>query len=250
VARGTGHVLAGTGHASAGTASVGPNASAPALVLAARQWRVGDMGFSGWPEEALEFYEGLEADNSKAYWTEQKAVYEDKVLRPMTELLEELGPEFGEGKVFRPYRDVRFSKDKSPYKTQLGARLGRGYVQFSAKGLAVGDGMYGMEPDQLDRYRRAVASDATGAKLEQVIAGIEGNGYGVHGRDALKSAPRGYPGDHPRIGLLRYKGIVAWMEWPVEPWLETPAAKDRICSFLRATEPLGTWLDANVGPSR
>ncbi len=207
------------------------------------------MAFSGWPEEALEFYEGLEADNSKTYWTGQRAVYEDKVLRPMTELLDELGPEFGEGRIFRPYRDVRFSKDKSPYKTQLGARLGSGYVQFSARGLAAGDGMYGMEPGQLDRYRRAVAGDETGAALERVIAGIEGHGYGVHGRDVLKSAPRGYQADHPRIGLLRYKGIVAWMEWPVEPWLETAAALDRITAFLRATQPLGTWLDAHVGHS-
>jgi len=207
------------------------------------------MSFSGWPEEALDFYEGLEADNSKAYWTSQKAVYEQKVLGPMNELLEELGPEFGEGKVFRPYRDVRFSKDKSPYKTQMGARLGRGYIQLSAKGLAVGDGMYGMEADQLDRYRRAVAHDTTGTELERVIAGIEQRGYGVYGRDVLKSAPRGYSADHPRIGLLRYKGIVAWMEWPAEPWLETGAVKDRITSFLRATQPLGAWLDTNVGPS-
>jgi len=207
------------------------------------------MSFSGWPEEALDFYEGLEADNSKAYWTSQKAVYEQKVLGPMNELLEELGPEFGEGKVFRPYRDVRFSKDKSPYKTQMGARLGRGYIQLSAKGLAVGDGMYGMESDQLDRYRRAVAHDTTGTELERVIAGIEQRGYGVYGRDVLKSAPRGYSADHPRIGLLRYKGIVAWMEWPAEPWLETGAVKDRITSFLRATQPLGAWLDTNVGLS-
>jgi uncharacterized protein (TIGR02453 family) len=207
------------------------------------------MSFSGWPEEALDFYEGLEADNSKTYWTSQKAVYEQKVLGPMNELLEELGPEFGEGKVFRPYRDVRFSKDKSPYKTQMGARLGRGYIQLSAKGLAVGDGMYGMESDQLDRYRRAVAHDRTGTELERVIAGIEQYGYGVHGRDVLKSAPRGYSADHPRIGLLRYKGIVAWMEWPAEPWLETVAVKDRITSFLRATQPLGAWLDTNVGAS-
>ena len=207
------------------------------------------MSFSGWPEEALDFYEGLEADNSKAYWTSQKAVYEQKVLGPMNELLEELGPEFGEGKVFRPYRDVRFSKDKSPYKTQMGARLGRGYIQLSAKGLAAGDGMYGMESDQLDRYRRAVAHDTTGTELERVIAGIEQRGYGVYGRDVLKSAPRGYSADHPRIGLLRYKGIVAWIEWPVEPWLETAAAKDRITSFLRATQPLGAWLDTNVGAS-
>ena len=207
------------------------------------------MSFSGWPEEALEFYEGLEADNSKTYWTGNKAVYEEKVRHPMTELLEELGPEFGESKIFRPYNDLRFSKDKLPYKTHLGAMLGSGYIQLSAKGLAVGDGMYGMASDQLDRYRRAVASDETGAELERVIAGIEKHGYGVHGRDVLKSAPRGYSADHHRIELLRYKGIVAWQEWPVEPWLETAAAKDHITGFLRATRPLGAWLDANVGPS-
>jgi uncharacterized protein (TIGR02453 family) len=207
------------------------------------------MSFSGWPEEALDFYEGLEADNSKTYWTGNKAVYEQKVRLPMTELLDELGPEFGESKIFRPYNDIRFSKDKALYKTHMGAMLGSGYIQLSAKGLAVGDGMYGMAPDQLNKYRRAVASDGTGTELEWVIAGIEKHGYSVHGRDALKSAPRGYPADHPRIELLRYKGIVAWQEWPVEPWLETAAAKDHITSFLRATRPLGAWLEANVGPS-
>jgi|SRR5579859_4020795 len=207
------------------------------------------MPFSGWPEEALDFYEGLEADNSKTYWTARKAVYEEKVLGPMTELLEELAPEFGETKIFRPYRDVRFSKDKSPYKTHMGAMLGGGYIQLSAAGLAAGDGMYGMAPDQLDRYRQAVAGGETGPALERVIAGIERHGYGVHGRDALKSAPRGYPADHPRIELLRYKGIVAWKEWPVEPWLETAAAKEHITGFLRATRPLGAWLEANVGES-
>jgi uncharacterized protein (TIGR02453 family) len=207
------------------------------------------MSFSGWPDEALEFYEGLEADNSKTYWTGKKAVYEEKVRLPMTELLEELGPEFGESKIFRPYNDLRFSRDKSPYKAHIGAMLGSGYIQLSARGLAAGDGMYVMAPDQLDRYRRAVASDEAGAELEQVIAGIEQHGYGVHGRDVLKSAPRGYPADHPRIELLRYKGIVAWQEWPVEPWLETAAAKERITSFLRATRPLGAWLEANVGAS-
>ena len=207
------------------------------------------MSYSGWPEEALECYEGLEADNSKTYWTGNRAVYEEKIKRPMTELLDELGPEFGEPKIFRPYNDIRFSKDKPLYKTHIGARLGSGYIQFSAKGLAAGDGMYGMAADQLGKYRRAVASDETGTELEQVIAGIEKQGYGVHGRDVLKSAPRGHSADHPRIELLRYKGIVAWQEWPVEPWLETAAAKDHITSFLRATRPLGAWLDANVGRS-
>ena len=110
-------------------------------------------------------------------------------------------------------------------------------------------GMYGMAPDQLDRYRQAVARDRTGGELEDAIAAIEKEGIGVSGRDVLKSVPRGYPADHPRIGLLRYKGVVAWKEWPVETWLETAAARDRVAGFWRATRPLSTWLQENVGPS-
>jgi uncharacterized protein (DUF2461 family) len=109
--------------------------------------------------------------------------------------------------------------------------------------------MYGMAPDQLDRYRQAVAGDRTGGELEDVIAAIEKRGIGVAGRDVLKTAPRGYPADHPRIGLLRYKALVAWKEWPVEGWLETEAARDRVAGFLRTTRPLSTWLAENVGPS-
>jgi uncharacterized protein (TIGR02453 family) len=207
------------------------------------------MSFSGWPAEALDFYEGLEADNSKAYWTAYKAVYGEKVLGPMSELLEELAPEFGEPKIFRPYRDVRFSKDKSPYKTNISAIIGDGYIQLSAQGLAAGCGMYMMAPDQLDRYRRAVARDETGTELERVIAGIERRQVAAVGRDALKTAPRGYPADHPRITLLRYKGVVTWKEWPVEPWLGTAAAKQRVAVFLAASRPLCAWLNANVGAS-
>lgn len=207
------------------------------------------MSFSGWPEEALDFYEELEIDNSKAYWTSHKALYEEKVLCPMSELAEELAPEFGETKIFRPYRDIRFSKDKSPYKTNIAAMIGSGYVQLSAKGLAAGDGMYHMTPGQLDRYRRAAASEGSGRELERIIAAIAEHGIAVTCHDALKTAPRGYPADHPRIGLLRYKGLVAWMEWPAEPWLGTAGAKDRIASFLRATRPLSAWLNEHVGPA-
>ncbi len=121
------------------------------------------MSFRGWRSEAIEFYEGLEADNSKTYWTENKRVYEEFVLGPMTELLAELAPEFGASKLFRPYRDVRFSADKSPYKTTIAATLELGgYVQLSAEGLGAGSGMWMMAPDQLERYRRAVSADESG----------------------------------------------------------------------------------------
>ena len=92
------------------------------------------MTFRGWPVEALEFFEGLEADNSKAYWQANKTVYETVVRAPMEELIVELEPEWGEGRIFRPYRDVRFSADKSPYKTNIAAMLGDGYVQLNATG--------------------------------------------------------------------------------------------------------------------
>src|SRR5207237_10378797 len=125
------------------------------------------MGYNEWPREAIEFYEGLEADNTPAYWQDHKKDYEELVKAPMVELLAELAGEFGEGKIFRPFRDVRFSKDKSPYKTAIGATLERGgYVQFSARGLAAGSGYYVMMPDQLERYRRAVDDDTSGAELE------------------------------------------------------------------------------------
>jgi uncharacterized protein (TIGR02453 family) len=205
------------------------------------------MAFNGWPEEALDFYDGLAADNSKTYWTEHKALYTEKILRPMTELTEELAEEFGEPKIFRPYRDVRFSNDKSPYKTHIAAVIGdTGYIQLSAEGLGAGAGMWEMNPDQLARYREAVADDGVGAELEKITTGLEQAGHTVHGHGVLKSAPRGYPADHPRIALLRYKGITAWQQWPVEPWLETAAAKDRIVAFFRTTSLLRAWLAENV----
>src|ERR1700722_8177769 len=130
------------------------------------------MAFGGWPEEALDFYEGLEADNSRSYWLAHKDIYDSCVHAPMAELLAELEPEHGEAKIYRPYRDLRFSANKDPYKTAIGGHVGHGYVQLSAAGLAAGSGMYGMAPDQLDRYRRAVAAERTGEALEQLVAAL------------------------------------------------------------------------------
>ena len=208
------------------------------------------MRFTGWPERAFEFYEGMEADNSKAYWTAHRAVYDADILAPTEALLEELAEEFGDGRIFRPYRDVRFSPDKSPYKTAMAATLSRGgYVRLSADGLAVGSGYHMMSPDQLARYRVAVAEDISGEQLLRVIGQVEADGLAILGEDRLKTAPRGYPKDHPRIDLLRNKGLIAWREWPVEPWMHTARAKGRIVENFRAALPLREWLDDHVGPA-
>jgi uncharacterized protein (TIGR02453 family) len=207
------------------------------------------MAFRGWPEEALEFFEGLEADNSKSYWQKNKDLYEKVVRAPMEDLVDELAPEWGEGRIFRPYRDIRFSSDKSPYKTNIAANIGAGYVQLSAGGLGAGSGMWHMAPDQLERYRRAVSEDGSGAALDAIVVEARATGLTVSAHEVLKTAPKGYPKDHPRIELLRHKGLIAWCEWPAEAWLGTRRAKDRVVEFLRHSKPLNVWLQSNVGPS-
>lgn len=208
------------------------------------------MAFRGWPAEALEFYEGLAADNSKTYWTANKAVYEEKVRAPMVELLAELEPEFGKGKILRPYRDVRFSADKSPYKTEIAAILELdGYIQLSATGLGAGSGMWMMDSGQLKRYRQAVIDDKPGKELEMIVAQFRRSRIQIGGEGALKTAPKGYPHDHPRVEFLRHKGLAAFKQWPVGAWLGTSAAKKRIVDFLRATRPLHDWQERYVGDS-
>jgi uncharacterized protein (TIGR02453 family) len=207
------------------------------------------MTFSGWKAEAVEFFDRLEEENTRAFWERNKSTYETLVRAPMEELVSELTRDWGEGHIFRPYRDVRFSKDKSPYKTNIAAVIGDGYVSLSARGLGAGVGMWRMAPDQLDRYRRAVDDGRKGARLERVVADIRGASVEAAGHDVLKTAPKGYPKDHPRIELLQYKGLIAWKEWPVGAWLGTKRAKDRVVELFRAGKPLNAWLNTNVGPS-
>jgi len=209
------------------------------------------VAFTGWPAEAIEFFDGLEVDNSKTYWTAHKHEYEQCVQAPMADLLAELAPEFGDGRIFRPYRDVRFSRDKSPYKTNIAASLASGgYLSLSASSFGVGSGIYRMAPDQIERYRTAVADDRLGSELQQIIGPLERQSISVSSHDVLKTAPKGYPKDHPRIDLLRYKDLVCWKEWPIGPWLGTAKAKKNVVEFLRATGPINAWLAAHVGEAR
>jgi len=205
------------------------------------------MAFTGWPVEGVEFYEGLQADNSKVYWQEHKAIYERDVRGPMEQLLAELAGEFGAGKLFRPYRDVRFSADKTPYKTNCAATLGAGYISFSADGLSTGAGLYLPDSAALQRYRTAVTREKSGNELVAIVAALHKAGYETMAHEVLKTAPRGVPKDHPRIDLLRHKGIAMMKTWPVGAWLGTAKAKERVVTALRAAAPLGDWLTRYVG---
>lgn len=206
------------------------------------------MTFTGFGEDAVEFYDGLLADNSKAYWTDRKAVWEKHVRDPMEALLADLEPEFGPGKIFRPYRDVRFAKDKRPYKTACGATAGPFYVQVSAEGLMAAGGYYQMSPDQVARFRTAVDDDRRGEDLAARLAALEKAGLTIAG-ERLKSRPRGFDADHPRLDLLRYKSLYAWRRWPPDDVLHEPDARDRVAATWRTLRPLQEWLADHVGPA-
>jgi uncharacterized protein (DUF2461 family) len=123
-----------------------------------------------------------------------------------------------------------------------------GYVRFSAAGLTAGTGYYVMDPGQVARYRRAVDDDTSGAELVAVIGRLTAKHLEIHGTNSLKRPPKGYAADHPRVDLLRHKGLIAWREWPAAAWLATPAARKRVQEFLRTAAPLRGWLDKHVGP--
>jgi uncharacterized protein (TIGR02453 family) len=211
------------------------------------------VSFEGFPDEGLVFYEGLEADNTKTYWTRHKADYEAHVRAPLQALLEELAPEFGPAKVFRPYRDVRFSNDKTPYKTHQGAVVhpeGRGagawYVQISADGLMVSGGCWRLESDQVDRYRRAVADDVQGPRLQAEVARLTAAGWSIEG-ERLTRVPAGYTADADRTHLLRHKSLHGTRRWEPADWLHDRRALDEVRNAWRDLEKLNAWFADNVG---
>ncbi len=212
------------------------------------------MSFKGWPDAALDFYVGLEADNSKPYWLAHRATYDECVRTPFEELSAVVEKEFGPLRVFRPYRDARFSKDKTPYKTtaaavtesQGGAAY---YVQISAEGLFVGSGYYHLASDQLQRFRDAVADNRTGPKIAAAVGALRKQKYSVDSREVLKRIPRGFDNEHPRAELLRMKGVHIGRTFGAPRWLRTAGAADRIVTTWRDAAPVNRWLDRHVGPS-
>jgi uncharacterized protein (TIGR02453 family) len=216
--------------------------------------------FQGFPPEAFTFFTGLEKDNTKSYWEANKAIWENSVHQPMEDLLEEFVGEFPPLRLLRPYRDVRFSKDKSPYKLTSAAASetkGRGgvglYLQLSSVGLMVAYGAYTMRSDQLGRFRAAIDHDLYGAQFERLLNTLAAQSLPVTsgGEAPLKTVPPGYSKDHPRIDLLRWKGAVVIKEYgPAEGWLHTPQVVDRVKAIWHGSEPLQDWLESHVGATR
>jgi uncharacterized protein (TIGR02453 family) len=206
------------------------------------------VAFTGIPVAALDFYEDLENDNSKTFWTAHKHVYEESVKAPLEALGQALAEEFGPPKLFRPYRDVRFAKDKTPYKTHQGVYFADSarYLEVSAAGLRVAGGYWEAPTDRVLRLREAVADDRKGAHLETALAAVRKAGFEIAG-DRVSRPPTGYPKDHPRVELLKHKSLTAHAQLGCPAWLSTRRALTEVTKRMRALAPLVDWLDEHVG---
>ncbi len=203
--------------------------------------------FTGFPADAFTFYADLELDNSKPFWAENKHRYEAGVAAPMGLLLAELEPEFGSGRLFRPYRDVRFSADKTPYKEHQGGYVEVGpacgyYVQVSSGGLLVGAGWYASTGEQVASYRAAIEAGIPAKSLRKVLASLERVGMAVGG-DMVRTRPRGVAADHPDLDLLRHRTFLVSATFPFdEPWLGTRTAATKVRSAWRKARPFVDWM--------
>ena len=209
------------------------------------------VAFTGFPSDAFEFYDRLADNNNKTWWTAHKDEYLRTVKEPMEALLADLEDDFGVAKVFRPYNDIRFAKGKPPIKDHQGGvvevedAMGY-YVQLSGSGLMVAGGWYAPQGEQTARYRQSVEGPA-GAELERMLT-VMRRTWEVDG-DPVRTQPRGYTADHPRIALLRNRRLTVARHYPVEPWLGTRKAFTTVRSGWRAMRPMMEWLVDFVGPA-
>lgn len=220
--------------------------------------------FTGFSKTAPAFFHELAVEMNRAWFLENKQRYETDWVEPMTALLTKVQGglaaaykpvRLAEPKVMRIHRDVRFSKDKAPYKTHIGAVLrlvakdespAAMYLHLGSEEEFVGVGTYFFDADRLATWRKVVAGKA-GADLAAMIAKLRKAGYEVGGHDDYKKVPKGYDPDHPRAELLKLKGLTAGPGAIPRGLLHKPGLADWLIEHGVALAPLVRWLHSKIG---
>ncbi|HEY4016697.1 MAG TPA: DUF2461 domain-containing protein [Polyangiaceae bacterium] len=222
------------------------------------------IGFEGFADGDGKFFKALSKHNDREWFQSHKAEFEAGWNAPMRSLLTDVRAaidgayphaDLGEPKVFRIFRDVRFSKDKSPYKTHIGGYIPMRraaktatdlpmalYFHVGQKEVFGAAGHYMMEPESLARFRAAVADAVRGAELERILTKLEKKGFTSDSHERLKRIPKGFDPDHPRAEVLKRKGLV--VSFPALPraLLPTPKLTKWLARECKTAAPLVEWL--------
>jgi len=224
------------------------------------------IDFLGFPEEGLQFLEDLKQNNDRDWFQAHKDLYTHTVLRPAQDFVLAFGDALvgisqgieygnqanGSGSLFRIYRDLRFTKDKTPYNTSIRMFFWEGlrkkmdnpgfYLIIEPVGGTLYAGMYQFRQPFLDAYRQAVIDDQLGPDLEIAIARIAAAGGYEIGGERYKRVPRGYDSAHERVDLLLYKSLYAQAPAIPRDVVTSPAVVDVCLAHCRTMAPLHHWL--------
>jgi uncharacterized protein (TIGR02453 family) len=225
--------------------------------------------FEGFADSKMAFFKALASHQTRDWFIAHKADYLEGWHGPMESLLHDVHArvddafeyvELAAPKVFRIYKDVRFAKDKTPYKTHVAGILlakQRGgtkvtempAVLYVSVGVGVGDdanitahGQYEMAPEQIELFRAAILDDRRGAEVARICASLEKAGFRLTSASSLKKVPRGIDPDHPRAELLKRKGLIASGPPIPAELLTSPKLVDYLAKQILKAAPLINWL--------
>ena len=228
---------------------------------------VRQAGFKGFEKEALQFFHELTLEMNREWFEANKARYTRLWVEPMKALLGDVSGrlaktyapiKLGEPKVFRIHRDVRFSKDKTPYKTNAAGMIALHskkpidggcsalYLHIGIDEEYIGAGTYFFDDKQLPRWRKLVAAEKTGREIGKLVGKLRKAGYQVGGHDDYKKVPKGFDPEHPRAELLRMRGLTAGFPAIPRGVVHKAAFADWLVQHGKAVAPLVTWIYRNV----
>ncbi len=221
--------------------------------------------FDGFPKATVKFYRDLSKHNDRPWFNENKPVYQEKVLAPAQDFvlamgarLKKLSPNVmadpratGAGSIFRIYRDTRFSRDKSPYKTFLGIFWWEAdrkkmespgfYFHLEANSLMIAIGHHVFPKEMMVSYRDAVVHAKRGPALARAVKKVATKGYEVGGKH-YKKTPRGYDPEHQNAEFLLYTGLWAAEEGKIPKELYSSDLLDYCYARFKDMLPIYRWL--------
>jgi uncharacterized protein (TIGR02453 family) len=221
--------------------------------------------FSGFTKKSLKFFSDLQKNNSKGWFNENRNLFDSEILIPakafvtaMGDKLRKISPDIvadprTDKSIFRIYRDIRFSKEKIPYKTHLGIYFWEGagkklenpgfYFHFDKDSVFIGVGMHIFPKQMLTAYRDAVVDPKKGEKLEKAIKDVSKNNteYSL-GWKQYKQTPRGYDKDHPRADYLLYGGIGFHYKSEIPGEFYSNKLLDYTYKIFKDMSPIHFWI--------